>query len=364
MGEKMADNLEPEPALYGISNSNRQNNELWGKNQFNSTFPVSLACYMRDNKKTAVYLHLDKNLKVIAQEISFDKVFGTEIPNEDLYFAFESKFEPYSVYSHDDIGNIDLVVKTKSNDFLMPLEVKLTVLPDSGTSTKPESQWGSEIVIRPATTKYCALGIANSCKNEFDDLRKRFEPIGVKIQEWSNEVEILTHIGRMLDVIDKFQINYLTCQKPFLMQPVWKTQGQTPILAEHAFDIFIWSDFALSRLFLDNAQACKNSKSINRQMRSAARFFRFMYHLSTTGKVPLARVYTQMTFGLQTDKEFAVNGSVTNRYMKSPRLLNPAIHKDSVAEIILNGGEKNLKPERRFDQTLYFTVANQNAEKN
>lgn len=36
------------PRLFGIINSNRDysNAETWGKNQFNSSFPASLACYM------------------------------------------------------------------------------------------------------------------------------------------------------------------------------------------------------------------------------------------------------------------------------------------------------------------------------
>ncbi|GEM_PF-1717684 len=38
------------PSLYGISesNSSRSGAALWGKNQFNSTFPLSLSLYMRD----------------------------------------------------------------------------------------------------------------------------------------------------------------------------------------------------------------------------------------------------------------------------------------------------------------------------
>ena len=35
---------EKKPGLYGISASNRTNMDLWGKNQFNSSFPIALAC--------------------------------------------------------------------------------------------------------------------------------------------------------------------------------------------------------------------------------------------------------------------------------------------------------------------------------
>lgn len=346
---------DKKPGLYGITSSNRGSNDLWGKNQFNSTFPVALACYMRDTGKKAVYLKLNKDLKITPTLISFDKVFNSKLPNDQLYFAFESKFEPYQKYSHDDIGGIDLVVKSASGKYLRPLEIKLTVLPDSNTSKKKESLWGSEIVIRPATTKYCALGIADSCHRHMADIRKRFEPIGIKIQNWGNNVEISSNLEQMLQCIDSFEKDYVTRQQPLLMQPIWKTQGQSPVLADQAFDIFIWSDFALSRLFLDSAWENKNKK-INRQMRSAARFFRFMYEISTSQKVALSKIYTDMVFGLQTDKEFAVAGRETNKYMSSPRLLTPCLPRSVITKIILNGGEEKLMPERRFDQTLYFAT--------
>ena len=136
---------EKKPGLYGISASNRTNMDLWGKNQFNSSFPIALACYMRDHGFKAVYLMLDKKLKVMPIELSFDDLFNSQLPNDQLYFAFESKFEPYQKYASDDIGGIDLVIKSTKGQFLRPLEIKLTVLPDSGTSVKPEVLWGSPV---------------------------------------------------------------------------------------------------------------------------------------------------------------------------------------------------------------------------
>ena len=344
------------PCLYGISSSNRSNTDLWGKNQFNSSFPIALACHMRDHGRKAVYLRLNENMEVIAEELSFDEIFNSKLPNDELYFSFESKFEPYQKYASDDIGGIDLVVKSTAGEFLRPLEIKLTVLPDSGTAKKAEKLWGSEIVIRPATTKYCALGIADSCFEYMDDIRTRFEVIGDKMQDWGNRTEVAKRLEGMLKCINAFEKDYLSHQKPLLLQPIWKTQGQSPMLAKQAFDIFVWSDFALSRLFLDNAWENRNSETINRQMRSTARFFRFMYQMSTSRKVALSKIYHEMDFGRQTDKEFAVNGTTTNRYMTSPRLLSPLCPSSIVPEIILNGGEECLKPERRFDQTLYFTA--------
>jgi hypothetical protein len=56
------------------------------------------------------------------------------------------------------------------------------------------------------------------------------------------------------------------------MQHIWKTKGQSPILDDNAFDIFVWSDFALSRLFIESAQNI--ATTITRATRSTARLTR------------------------------------------------------------------------------------------
>lgn len=47
-----------EPSFFGIKCSNRNfsKEKYWGKNQFNSSFPAALACYMRSKRLTAVYI--------------------------------------------------------------------------------------------------------------------------------------------------------------------------------------------------------------------------------------------------------------------------------------------------------------------
>lgn len=347
------------PGLYGIINSNRRNEDLWGKNQFNSSFPIALACYMRDQNINAVYLKLNEKLEVETVELPFEEVFNAVVPNKDLYFSFESKFEPYQEYSHDDIGGIDLVIKKTNGEYLRPLEVKLTVMPDNVTAKSTKEDWGSEIVFRPATTKYCALGIIDSFKDNLEWIRKIFDPVCHDMENWGNKFEILLKLPKLLDAVDELETKAIDLQKPFLMQPIWTTEGKSPYLADDALDMFIWSDLALSRLFLDAARQTidKDKGKITRQMRCAARMARFFHHVSTSGKVPLKKIYTEMAFGLQSDKEFAVNGTVTRKYMKSLRKTMPVVKRAALKNIILNGGEKALSPERRFDQTVYFTIA-------
>lgn len=165
--------------LFGIHHSNRTVDDHWGKNCFNSSFPAAMASYMFDRNMSAIYIKVDVvdgELKIIPTEIPIREVFNAGTRSlDDLYFSFESVFEPYQQYSFDAIDGIDLVMKDTDGNYLAPLEVKLTVLPTSQTSTQPEDKWGSEIVVRSATTSYCALGMFDSVKHDDRAIREIFE---------------------------------------------------------------------------------------------------------------------------------------------------------------------------------------------
>ncbi|MCX9006749.1 HindVP family restriction endonuclease [Citrobacter portucalensis] len=350
--------------LFGIVNSNRSGKDLWGKNQFNSTFPLSLACYMREQKIPVIYLTLDNELNVVPVELSVDDLFSSSLPSNDLFYSFESQFNPYKDITYDTIERVDLVIaenalnpKGKSCDgkHLRALEVKLTVIPDNSTCHLKEELWAPEIVIRPATTMYCALGTAVSCKEHRDEIRDIFEPICNNIKSWGNETESSLLLPNLLSGLDKFQKQFHEKQTPTIMQPIWKTQGKTPFLHENAFDLFVWSDFALARLFINLAKNSSGNNKISRHARSALRLGRFLFEYSRSGKAHLHNIYSEMTYSYQSDKEFSVSGRVTQKYMDHYRLRNPILSKDIIKKIILNGGEKNLSPERRFDQSVYFS---------
>ena len=124
--------------------------------------------------------------------------------------------------------------------------------------------------------------------------------------------------------------------------------------AEQAFDIVIWSDYAFSRLFIDSSSA--EATSMSRPMRATARLARCLWELSKSGKIRVVDIYRQMAFGNQTDKEFAIGGSKWRQYVTSDRIVCPILPKTVVSNIIEPGYIQRLSPERRFDQTLYFTM--------
>ena len=336
--------------LFGIFHSNRSSNDHWGKNCFNSSFPTSMACYMLAHDIPVIYLRLNKELKVVAETLPVSQLFNCDGRSlEELSFQFESVFEPYQQYSFDPIDGIDLVVKGTDGNFLSPVEIKLTV-------TKPESQWGAEMVIRSATTSYCALGMFDSVKDEARNIREIFEPSCSNIQMWDNDFEMTHKLPNLFAAINTFERTYLQNQKPLLMQTLWKTQGKSPVLADQAFDIVVWSDYAFSRLFVDSSNEI--AKTMSRPARSTARLARCLWELSKSGKIRITDIYRQMAFGNQTDKEFSVNGLHWRKYVEHERITRPALPKAVISEIIQEGFIEKLSPERRFDQTLYFTVRN------
>jgi hypothetical protein len=351
--------------LYGITHSNRSDDDLWGKNQFNSTFPTALACYMRDKGAKPVFLETvlspKGEIEIKATESKeWNEIFNTQKANTDLGFFFESPYKPYEKYIHKELEtleNIDLVIKD-GGKFLRPLEVKLTVLPDQSTCSKSnECHWGSELVIRPASTSYAALGIFDSLPQERRaEARSIIEPTAIKVSDWGTEAAIMKHKKEILDTLDSFFKIFMPYQQPFLMQPVWKTVGKSPQLADQAFDIFIWSDYSLCRTFIDRARNEKEGQHVSRYLRSCARLLRCLNDLCTTRKVAIRRIYREMALGNQTDKEFALSGRVTCDYMTCGRLETPKIAVTALKEIILHGGESKLSPERRFDATIFFTA--------
>ena len=347
-----------ESGLFGIKHSNRSADKHWGKNCFNSSFPASIACYMLAHNIPAIYNRLeviDGKLQVTSSEIHINEVFNSdELSAENLYFNFESRFEPYQKYSFDTIDGIDLVLKTIDGQYLAPLEVKLTVLPTANTSNMPEQKWGCEMVVRSATTSYCALGMFDAVNDQSQIVREIFEDTCSNIQSWDNDYEMTHKIPALSECVNVFQRKYLDRQKPLLMQTIWKTQGQSPVLNENAFDIVVWSDYAFSRLFVDSAFEMENTMS--RPMRASARLARCLWELSKSGKIRLKDIYRQMAFGNQTDKEFAIQGSKWRNYVSSERIVKPILSKNILSEVIRPGYIERLRPERRFDQTLYFTM--------
>ena len=187
------------PALYGITrdNSSRHGSDLWGKNQFNSTFPLALCLYMRDNGLDPVaVVSKEGKIKAVDDVWSMSEVVGRK--EDSPHFHFEESFDPYVQFSRNQVDHIDLVVAVDGKHSI-PLEVKLTVVPDNSTSTKEDKDWAPEMVMRPVSSAHAMMGVASSLmdpKNEetkssvIDVLRPAYN----KISTWTNVTENLSKL--------------------------------------------------------------------------------------------------------------------------------------------------------------------------
>ena len=350
---KMIDNIKVSPGLFGITNSNRDfsSQESWGKNQFNSSFPAALACYLHFKGLKAVYIKTDETLKPIIEYISIDELFGCNPLSDNIYFAFETAYLPFQKYLIGSMPRNDLVIQNlQTNASISSLEIKLTALPDNTTCSFDESEFGSEIVVRPDTIIYLACSIIQQYK-DIKELAEKIQPIANKITDWINANGVIPYIYEIKECLLQVIKSKKTEQSPIIMEPIWKTNGKSPQLAERCLDVFVWSNFALFTLFLpDN---CSDIVSIGRHTRTMIWLFKMLSDYVDRGRFNGKQIIDELSYNTKNDKAFATNGIKTHRIMSCKELTTPRISKKDIKHIILGGGQNLLSPERRFDAIIY-----------
>lgn len=150
-------NIKDQPSLYGIHSTNRSADRFWGKNEFNTSFPIALCCYMHDHQIKPIYVFVDTSNTLSANDkaIVVADIFGTE--DCKIHFEFESIFKPFMEYTVSNLPSIDVVTMDYQQKFLRPIEVKLTVVPDYTTAQDVEEKWSSELVVRPVSSAYAVM---------------------------------------------------------------------------------------------------------------------------------------------------------------------------------------------------------------
>lgn len=347
------------PSLFGLKYSNRDfsKKENWGKNQFNSSFPASLACFMASKNLDLKYITTDKKLKITHKFISVDSLFGMDCDANNLYFAFECDYAPFQKLVVGNLPRVDLVTMDSKNEkCLRGIEIKLTAIPDNSTCDEDEKHYSSEIVVRPDTIVYMALSMILAFENDKNILKKHFSKF-YKIKDWTDGINILPHINKMIKAMDNLLIYDSDRQQPLVMQPIWKTNGKATTLADNCLDVFVWSDFAFTRLFFDVAkkELKKNQSKITRQVRSVVWLSKMITDYSKDGIVDHKKIIDELSYNTKNDKAFSVSGRVTYSYLKSKEQIKPRILKKEIKKIILGGGQNLLSPERRLDGIIQNT---------
>ena len=351
------DECKVKPSLFGVKHSNKdfEQKEAWGKNQFNSSFPVAMASYMAHKGIDNVYLTLDKKQKVKCDKISTQKLFGIAPQSDDLFFSFESIYTPYERFVIGELPRIDLVTQNRGDgSILKGMEIKLTALPDNSTCELLDKQFGTEIVTRPPTIIYLACSIAFLYHKSYLSLRQYFDAKFDRLRDWANPEIVLPHIKDMIDTLDNILLDNNSKQEPIIMQPVWKTEGKSSRLSENCLDVFVWSNFAFVELIVRELRSSQILK-ITRQARTVVWLFKMLYEFSKTGQFYPKQIIDDYSYNTLNDKAFSASGIVTHSFMQSPELTKPRIKSSEIKNIILGGGQNMLSPERRFDAIIFNT---------
>lgn len=344
--------MNDKPRLFGIEHSNRDYTlaDTWGKNQFNSSFPASLACYMYSKGMKAVYIKAKPDMKRDLNYIGVDELYGIDPLGEDIFFSFETQYTPFQKYVVGTIPRDDLVILV-NGQCVSSIEIKLVALPDNPTCNLNDNMFGSEIVVRPDTIIYLACSFIQSYGDKPEALKKVIGDAGKNVRDWTEVREVLPYMGEIYWAIRRIVSEKTDHQVPIIMEPVWKTEGKSPRLAENCLDVFVWSNFGMLNLFMPNEN--EEFRTITRHTRTMIWMFKMLQEYTEKGRFDGAKIIDTLSYNLKNDKAFASNGLRTHPIMTCAELTKPRITKGEIKKIILGGGQNLLSPERRFDAIIY-----------
>lgn len=341
------------PRLFGITHSNRDFRlaDTWGKNQFNSSFPAALVAYLHSKGLNCVYIKTSCRNSPYHDYISPTSLFGITPTDNNAFYAFESVYSQYTPFYIGNTPRIDLVIQEKnSGRCLKGLEVKLTALPDNSTCDfEDERRYSSELVIRPDTISYLACSISKYYVDDRNLLRNILGDFS-KI-DWDDEGYVLRNYRKFVNAIDRLIKQHYNYQEPLVLEPIWKTNGKSPSLADNCLDVFVWSNLALIHLFTDFTNT--EIRKIGRTERTLIWLIKMLWDFSQIGQFDADTIIDQLSFNTKNDKAFSVNGRITHPLLTCSELTTPRIQKNEIKNIILGGGQNLLSPERRFDAIIF-----------
>ncbi len=344
-----------DPGLFGQKHSSRdyRYEDAWGKNQFNSSFPASLVAYMGSKNIDPVFICTDKNNKIVHKYISSSKLFGIDPLSDEAYYDYEAGYYTYEqYYTADKKEKIDLVmINRETKSPVRGLEVKLTTLPDSTTKDLPDSEYGSEIVVRSPTILFLACSICSSYDTPKDKskLHGILNTIGQEIKDWSDIRQVAPHYDKIKAAILSVSSDLHDKQVPLIMQPIWKTDRNLTDLNNDCLDVFVWSNLSVVQLAL--REDIPND-DISRNQRTIIWLYKMLWNFTQFDRFDYTDIVNSLSYKYKTDKAFAISGKLTNQFLKCKELEKPRISKFEIKNIILGDGQKLLRPERRFDAYL------------
>ncbi len=364
-GEELTDIGHPVPFRMSQSDLDfsKPGTGGWGKNKFNNVFPVALCCFMDHLGLDLPYVVARSDGRVGRVEMSRTSVSEMlGIRPDAAKFAFEVPFAPFEVFVHGNPNKSDLVVMDAEGKHIRPLEIKLTVVPDSQTVRLSRDQQGPEFVTRPLMIELLA---ANICRGYGTGGRSNLNEILLQHLgnpnnwDWRNEREMFLHLRKVAEALSAVVLSEAVSEQPMVMQPIWRTVSDSMALDEAAFDCFVWSDGALATVYAQSAyeNAASKTRRISRESRSAIWLIKMLWDYSTAGQLTMNDVVHAIAYSSQQDKAGAFGGRTMHRYLRGEELLQPRVRRELLPEIIGRSGATYRNPERRLDASLFMAAS-------
>lgn len=346
--------MEETPLFYGIRDSNMSPYAMWDRETFPKAISVALANYLGDNGIPLNYVATDGRCSCNVEQITTSEVYDSKDAQfADLRFDFDSMYGPHLDLASG-VPESDLVVTDPIKGSSRRLDILASVVPDASTRDLEPPRMGPEMTVRTNMLKSCALSMASSFMGEREyALEVLRDAVGdVDFSEWDGVSE---RVDNMVEAIDRLESSYSVFQKPMLLQCMWRTEADGPVMDDDAMDIFVWSDFAFSRLFLESTRRSSDGGP-TRPMRCAVRLFSIMMSIMEGDHPDLDRIILDTGYGIAGNREFMVNGKQSNRLMSCDRLVRPVLGTSEIRCLASEGFESMIAPERRLDTCMYYAA--------
>ncbi|MDD4495224.1 MAG: HindVP family restriction endonuclease [Eubacteriales bacterium] len=346
--------------LFGMEHASHDFSvsDSFGKNIFTNAFPLAVAQYLAIGKRLDIPLikAVLHNGQIITSHIKkpWKEIIDTD--PSTAKFLFEEIYDGYNAYTNNTPNKSDIVIANSEGIHKRPLEVKLVVVPNSQTASREHSQQSCEIVVRPPSIEQLAFSIANSYGAE-----RRTELLDIITDclinpmdyQWSNEAWMRSRIGTIVEAANEIVKKGIDLQTPFALTAIWRTQGQKPVLEEHAFDIFVWTDMAFIQLFIDKTATGNNTtRSITRPERSLIWLVSALFDYAAQRTLNFSKHHSRITFGAQTDKAGAFAGDIPLSHLNCEEFQKPRVSRSELENIVMREAFEYLMPERRLDSAI------------
>ncbi|TXS85100.1 HindVP family restriction endonuclease [Corynebacterium sp. LK10] len=350
-----------QPFLYGLAgNHDFTDPKSLGKNVFTNAFPLALAQYLDQEKELKI--------PVISASVNQAGAIHTkhvltpwgDVINADpatARFLFETVFDQYNQYTHKSANKSDAVVVNAAGGHRRALEIKLVVVPTSGTAKLPRDKQSCELVVRPPSIEQLAFSIAHSfgAKRRYEIQEILTEALSHPFDfDWENSRYMVGKVSLFINAAEALIKAGLEAQTPLVLIAVWRTEGQSPRLDEHAFDVFAATDFAFLELFLSAARRKSKNGKITRPQRSLVWLVHSLWQYGMQNSLNFARTHEKLTYGTQSDKAGAFTNDLTRDFMGSPEFIYPRVTREEATKVVTPEALAELMPERRLDQALWI----------